>query len=181
MTESALHTPAGLERAPRARFWHDLSFWGLLPSRLLMGFALILPIMLTLYFGCVEVGDAVIINRKVTHVTSTLGDLVTQSRTITNADMKNILDAAASVITPYNASLVTIVLTGVTTDANGKSTVAWSDARNATALKVGATVTLPANVKVNGGFVISSTVTYKYTPVIGYMVTGPITLHDQQR
>nr|WP_298100191.1 ABC transporter permease [uncultured Shinella sp.] len=46
MTESALHAPAGLERAPRARFWHDLSFWGLLPSRLLMGFALILPIFI---------------------------------------------------------------------------------------------------------------------------------------
>ncbi|MCJ8054923.1 ABC transporter permease [Shinella curvata] len=46
MTDSALHAPAGLERAPRARFWHDLSFWGLLPSRLLMGFALILPIFI---------------------------------------------------------------------------------------------------------------------------------------
>ena len=46
MTESALHAPAGLERAPRARFWHDLSFWGLLPSRLLMGLALILPIFI---------------------------------------------------------------------------------------------------------------------------------------
>lgn len=46
MTESALHAPAGLARAPRARFWHDLSFWGLLPSRLLMGFALILPIFI---------------------------------------------------------------------------------------------------------------------------------------
>lgn len=46
MTKSALHAPAGLERAPRARFWHNLSFWGLLPSRLLMGFALILPIFI---------------------------------------------------------------------------------------------------------------------------------------
>ncbi|WP_313523320.1 ABC transporter permease [Shinella sp.] len=46
MTDSALHTPAGPDRAPRARFWHNLSFWGLLPSRLLMGFALILPIFI---------------------------------------------------------------------------------------------------------------------------------------
>ncbi|RFZ86863.1 ABC transporter permease [Shinella sp. WSJ-2] len=46
MTDSALNAPARLERAPRARLWHDLSFWGLLPSRLLMGFALILPIFI---------------------------------------------------------------------------------------------------------------------------------------
>lgn len=46
MSDTALHAPAGTERAPRTRFWHDLSFWGLLPSRLLMGFALILPIFI---------------------------------------------------------------------------------------------------------------------------------------
>ncbi|MGB3876422.1 MAG: ABC transporter permease [Shinella zoogloeoides] len=46
MTDSALHIPAETVRAPRTRFWHDLSFWGLLPSRLLMGFALILPIFI---------------------------------------------------------------------------------------------------------------------------------------
>lgn len=46
MTDSALAIAAETARASRARFWHDLSFWGLLPSRLLMGFALILPIFI---------------------------------------------------------------------------------------------------------------------------------------
>ncbi|APO70788.1 spermidine/putrescine ABC transporter permease protein PotB 1 (plasmid) [Rhizobium gallicum] len=44
MTDTALHATTETDRAPRARFWHQLSFWGLLPSWLLMGFALILPI-----------------------------------------------------------------------------------------------------------------------------------------
>ena len=46
MTKSALHITAETARAPRARFWHDLAFWGLLPSRLLMGLALIVPIFI---------------------------------------------------------------------------------------------------------------------------------------
>lgn len=46
MTESALSATAETARAPRARFWRELSFWGLLPSQLLMGFALILPIFI---------------------------------------------------------------------------------------------------------------------------------------
>jgi hypothetical protein len=33
-----------------------------------------------------------------------LGDLVTQSKSITDADMANILNAAASIITPYPVS-----------------------------------------------------------------------------
>ncbi len=46
MTESALPITAETARRPRTRFWDDLAFWGLLPSRLLMGFALILPIFI---------------------------------------------------------------------------------------------------------------------------------------
>ncbi|MDM9622911.1 MULTISPECIES: ABC transporter permease [unclassified Rhizobium] len=47
MTDTALHAPVEpVQHANRPRFWHDLSFWGLLPSWLLMGFALILPIVI---------------------------------------------------------------------------------------------------------------------------------------
>jgi spermidine/putrescine transport system permease protein len=44
MTDTTLHATTETDRAPRVRFWHELSFWGLLPSWLLMGFALLLPI-----------------------------------------------------------------------------------------------------------------------------------------
>ncbi len=47
-------------------------------------FALILPLMLALYFGGIELGDALTIKRKVTRVTSSLSDLVTQSTTISD-------------------------------------------------------------------------------------------------
>lgn len=44
MMDSTLHAPYETHRPSRERFWHNLSLWGLLPSWLLMGFALILPI-----------------------------------------------------------------------------------------------------------------------------------------
>lgn len=44
MTDSALQMVAEADTARRPRPWHALTFWGLLPSWLLMGFALILPI-----------------------------------------------------------------------------------------------------------------------------------------
>lgn len=46
MTDSALHAPIDTRGDDAPRFWRDLSFWGLLPSWLLMGFALILPIFI---------------------------------------------------------------------------------------------------------------------------------------
>jgi len=141
-------------------------------------FALLLPLMLTLYFGSVEFGDALTIDRKVTHVTSSLADLVTQAKTISDTDMQNILDATASIIVPYDVGLLRIKVSGVSIDQNGKATVVWSDARNDTALAVNSVITLPAAVNQPNTFIVTAEVHYDYTPTIGYLLTGTFDLHD---
>ncbi|MEO8667405.1 MAG: TadE/TadG family type IV pilus assembly protein [Bauldia sp.] len=143
-------------------------------------FALILPIMLTLYFGTVEVGTALTINRKVTHVTSSLADLVTQSKVISNTDMTNIFDAAESIIVPYNVNTLKITVSGITINAAGVAKVTWSDTRHGTALTVNSTVTdLPAGVKQASTFIVTAKVSYDFAPTIGYVLTGTFTLNDQ--
>ena len=144
-------------------------------------FALVLPAMLALYFGTVELGQALSINRKVTHVTSSLADLVTQSKTITNADMTNILDAAESIIVPYDVNTLKMTITGITINSSGVAKVAWSDTRHGTALTVNSnyTGTLPAGVNQASTFLVTADVSYDYTPRIGYILTGTFTLHDQ--
>lgn len=142
-------------------------------------FALLLPVMLLLYFGAVELSEALTLNRKVTHVSSSLGDLVTQSKTITATEMTNILNAAASVMTPYSETPLKMKVTGVKIDANGKATVEWSYARNDTKLTEGATVTLPAAVKQPSSFIVMTEVHYPYTPTIGYVMTGTFDLKDE--
>ena len=143
-------------------------------------FALILPVMLVLYFGSVELGDALSINRKVTHITSSLSDLVTQSKTITNTDMDNILDAAESIIIPYDVGTLKMTVSGISIDAQGIATVAWSDTRNGTALTAGSTYSgLPDGVNQASTFLVTAQVSYDYTPTIGYILTGTYTLQDQ--
>jgi len=143
-------------------------------------FALILPIMLTLYFGTVDLGDGLIIKRKVTHVASSLSDLVTQSKTITTADMKNIFDAAEAIIVPYDVGTLKMTVSEIKIDANGNATVAWSKTRNGTALtKNSAYAGLPAGVKQASTYLITAKVSYDYTPTVGYVLTGTHTLEDQ--
>ena len=142
-------------------------------------FALILPLMLTLYIGGIQISEALTISRKVTHVTSSLGDLVAQSKTISNSDMTNILNAAAAVMAPYSGDPLQIKVSGITIDTNGKATVAWGDARNDTALAKGATVTLPAAVNQANSFLVMTEVHYPYTPTIGYVLTGNFDLTDK--
>jgi len=142
-------------------------------------FALLLPLMVTLYLGGVEIGDALTINRKVTHVSSSLADLVTQSRFITNSDMQNILDATAAIMTPYDDDLLSIVVSGVSIDGEGVARVAWSDARNDTPLPENATITLPMQVTQPNSFIVTAEVHYPYTPTIGYVMTGTFDMWDQ--
>jgi Flp pilus assembly protein TadG len=142
-------------------------------------FALVLPIMLTLYFGGLEVGEALTINRKVTHVTSALADLVTQSKVITNTDMTNILKAAAAGALPYGHSLLRIKISQVSTTAAGLTTVDWSDALHDTALAKGAPYTLPPAVKENGTSIVVAEVHYTFTPTIGYVMAGSYDLTDK--
>ena len=134
--------------------------------------------MLTLYIGGIQISEALSINRKVSHVTSTLADLVTQSKSLTNSDMTNIFDASSSVMAPYSATPLQITVSEIYIDANGKATVQWSDARNATALAEGSTVTLPAAIAVANSYVVAAEAHYPYTPAIGYVLTGSFDLNS---
>jgi len=143
-------------------------------------FALILPIMLSLYLGGDELGHGLTISRKVTHVSSSLSDLIAQSTSITNSDMTNILNAAASVITPYSTSNLTIVISEYYIDANKKVTVQWSDAYQTTPLSAGTTISnLPASLLSASSYLVTARVRYAYKPTVGYIMTGTFNLTDQ--
>ena len=106
-------------------------------------FALILPMMLSIYLGTVELSQAVAVDRKVTLTSRTLADLASQVSSINNADMTNILNATAAVISPFDTTKLKVVVSAVNIDNNGNATIGWSDTLNGTKHSVGATVTVP--------------------------------------
>jgi Flp pilus assembly protein TadG len=142
-------------------------------------FAMLLPLMLSLYLGAVEISQGIGADRKVTLTTRTVADLVAQVSSVDNAGMTNTLNAAASVMAPYSTTNLKVVVSSVVIDANGNATIAWSDTLNGTARSKGATVTLPTALKVANTSLIWSEVQYTYKPTIGYIVTGTLTLKDQ--
>src|SRR6266508_6873802 len=111
-------------------------------------FAMLLPLMITLYLGSVEVSQGIGIDRKVTLTARTVADLASQVTNITNSDMTNLLAASTAVMTPYPTSTLKITVSSVTIDAQGKATIAWSDTLNGTARGVGSSVTLPSALAV---------------------------------
>src|SRR5690349_24337501 len=76
-------------------------------------FAMILPLMLTLYLGAVELSQGVGADRKVTLTARTIADLVSQTASINNSDMTNSLNAAAAVMAPYPISNLKVTVSSV--------------------------------------------------------------------
>jgi Flp pilus assembly protein TadG len=142
-------------------------------------FALLLPLMVTLYLGTVEISSGIAVDRKLTLTARTVADLVSQVSTINNAAMNDIMAASTAVMYPYSTNTLKVTVTSVKIDANSKATVDWSDSFNGTPRATGSTVTVPAALLVPNTWLIWSEVEYLYKPTIGYVLTGSLTLRDQ--
>ncbi|MEA2934964.1 MAG: hypothetical protein QOD74_1610 [Variibacter sp.] len=142
-------------------------------------FAMLLPLMITLYLGGVELSQAISIDRKVSLVSRSVADLVAQSTTISNSEMTNILNAAAAVAAPYAKMNLKVTVSSVTIDAQGNAKVVWSDALNTVARPTNQTVTIPTSLKIANTTLIWGEVQYAYKPAIGYLITGTMNLTDQ--
>lgn len=142
-------------------------------------FAMLLPLMVTLYLGSVEVSQGIAADRKVTMTARAVADLVSQLSTINNANMNNVLAAAASVMSPYDVSKAKVTVSLITIDANSKATITWSDSLNGTARTKGSTVTLPSALLVANTSLVWGETSFTYQPVVGYVISGTLNLKDQ--
>lgn len=142
-------------------------------------FAMLLPLMVTLWLGTSEISAGIAAKRKVTLTARTTADLVSQVTGLSSSDMTNSLNAASAVIAPYNASNLNVTVSSISIDANSKATIAWSVTKNGAAHAVGSSVTLPTALVVPSTCLIWSEVQYSYKPTIGYVVTGTLQLKDQ--
>jgi len=141
-------------------------------------FALVLPVMILIYIGGVEVSLALSVDRKVDSVASTVGDLVAQFEAIGGTEIDNIFNASTAVMEPNPVDDLQIVVALVGVNAQGEPRVAWSRARNATGWTANSAppITIPADVlPAAGQQVVVARVSYEYaTPFTGFMenVTG---------
>jgi Flp pilus assembly protein TadG len=144
-------------------------------------FAIVLPFMLLLYIGGIELGNGLAINVKVTETTHTVADLVSQTKQcITNTQVSNILAASSAVIAPYAISNAVVTVSELTTQSGGTATVTWSQSLNGTPRTAGQSIALPtslAGMPTNVG-IIYGEASYAYTPNLGYTISGTVMLSD---
>jgi Flp pilus assembly protein TadG len=142
-------------------------------------FAFAAPVMITLYFGIVEISDRLMADRKATTLASTAADLVAQDDEITDSEMADVLNATVSVLLPMNPANATVRITSIVADVDGETTVAWSDALNTSAHSPGATIEVPDGLVSPGGSVIFAETSFTHTSTTGIVIQDSRTVTDQ--
>ena len=142
-------------------------------------FALIAPILITMYFGLTELSDGYTAKSKVTTLASTAADLVAQENTVCNAEMTDIFAALSAIMFPYPTNNMKITISSLIDNGLGGVKVAWSDALNTAPRAVNSVVVIPAGLVTAGGSVIFAEVSYNYSSPAGYMIYGSIPLTDK--
>jgi Flp pilus assembly protein TadG len=143
-------------------------------------FAILLPLMLTMYLGGVEVSQAVSADRKTTLVAHTIGDLTAQVSNVQTADVTNVFNAGNAVAFPFPSANLAMTLTSVCIDSTGThATVGWSQTQGGTARSGDVTTLIPTALKVAGTSLIWGEASYNYRPTIGWTITGTLQLKDK--
>ena len=138
-------------------------------------FALIAPALIAFYFGLAEFTQAMMAERRASHVAASMGDLVAQSTQISDTTLTDIFTIGTTIMSPFPTTPLKMRLTSVTANSSGTPKVDWSKGSGLTALTNGATVTLPTGLVTANQSVIMSEVTYVYDSPVDQFIPGTIT------
>lgn len=131
-------------------------------------FAYILPVMTALLFGGIEITNALEVNKKVSLAAASVSDIVAQGKSLSTTQRDDIFSAADALMTPFDASQLTVVITSIVFN-NNQAVVAWSEGHRKTPRAVNSVVLLPPGIIGTGTSLIMAEVTYKYNDVLGML------------
>jgi Flp pilus assembly protein TadG len=156
-------------------------------------FAMIMPVLLLMFLGSFDAGNAISVYTKVRAATYSLAAITNQYGDGTNPNyppistttMTAITGATTAILAPYPSSGTTVIISQIKATSATAAIVSWSYAVNGTALTQNAPfTTLPTNFAANtcNGtypcYAIFAQVSYSFSPMFGAFLTGPITLSD---
>jgi Flp pilus assembly protein TadG len=142
-------------------------------------FALLLPVLLTLFFGCYEGSNLLLAALKVDDATQTAADLVAQTQlsyVLQTSDFTNFTAAAQQVMAPLPVTTQLKIAYASITYSTGRAVIDWHyEVNGATPIAI---ASIPANLGINStqDSVIAVSAQYAYTSPISYVLSRAYTL-----
>jgi Flp pilus assembly protein TadG len=148
-------------------------------------FAFIMPFLLLLFFGLVDVTDAVSHNRRITSVANSIGDLAAQNRkTVTKDQIADYFKAAALIMKPDSDSNVRVRVYGYKKNGTNAE-LKWviDNGKGATCASSPNVASMPA-LMTQGNDLVVAQACMVYTPVVtsflGTTIMGTTSMKIEQ-
>jgi Flp pilus assembly protein TadG len=142
-------------------------------------FALLLPFLLFLYLGGVEIIEGILLQRQTTLTATTVANIVAQYTSISaSTQLPDILNASVQIFAPNSGANATVVVSLVTISSGGQATVTWSQALNGSARPTGQVITVPSTLDIPNTTLLYSETTYSYTPTFDFMHIGTRSIYS---
>lgn len=138
-------------------------------------FGYVVPIMLMMFLGTVELSQAITVDRRVSQVASSTADLVARQKSVTTSTLDGYMQIIDQIMKPYDENLLKLTIVNVyaTVAEPAVAKVCWSYNRNDNGTTKGVntytngqTYTLPSGIVDGGTSVIAVEVRYDYAPLI---------------
>ncbi len=154
-----------------SRFWRDNR------GVSAVEFALIAPVLIIFYFGMAELTQAMMAQRRLSHLTSSIGDVAARTAELSNARVADIFMVGSVLMDPFPTATLRMCLVSVASDLQGKDTVVWSEKSNGpTDCPAAKTVVdIPVSVLPAGQSVIVSKASYDYKSVFRLILPKTLT------
>lgn len=137
----------------------------------------IVPVMMTLLLGTLDVGQGILLNQKVINASQMIGDLLAREDAVTTVDITNAIEAGRLTLMPYDAARFGADVAGIQfVSSPNTPQVVW---RETVGMDVNATI-LDGAVGLGEAQegVLGVTVQYTYAPRFARFLTGDIVMAE---
>jgi Flp pilus assembly protein TadG len=148
------------------RAWKDES------GAALVEFALVAPLMFLLFFGGLEIIQAVEAQKRVAHIAAAVADVVAQTREVDDGDLRDVASAAAAMMAPFPSDELGQRIASFTAGEDGIARLDWSFV--GAAYSGSETLDLPDGFLAPGESVVVSDTSYLYEPALTLAVPAAI-------
>lgn len=146
-------------------------------------FGLLVPLLLIMFVGTLEIGQAVGLDRRVSMATASTADLIAREKTASNASLDGVMEIVKHLLSPYDPNNLSISVVSVKADpGNAANTrVEWSYSfQGASVPSKCAPYAMPAGLLGAGASAIIVEGKYDYEPLlVSYFLNSNLTLQDK--
>lgn len=149
-------------------------------------FGLLLPLLMVMFYGCIEVTRYILIVQKTEKLAHTIADVTAQSKTVTVASENQLFEATQDIMQPFSTGANSRILVSSLYRGQGvaNARVNWrlsgGGTMNVTSTlgNVGTTPTMPGGFTFNEREnVIAAEVFYQFSPLISNQFFGTTTIY----